>query len=151
MAQYMFGVGALTLASQLVGVLRDVTLDISFTVKSLMGAYQFPVDVARGPGKVSGKAKYANFHGSLIAAALGTTATAGDVTYTNQLMGSGTTYTVSWTGTFRSQTITFSLPAVTITKWSAAFKNEDYADQDVEFEAFADGTGQVIVWSGAEQ
>lgn len=151
MAQYMFGSGALTVNSQLVGVLREVSLDISFTMKSLMGAKQFPVDVARGPGKISGRAKYANIHGSLIASALGTTASAGDVTYTNADMGSGTTFAVSWTGTFRSQTVTFSLPAVSIGKFAIGFKNEDYAEQDLDFEAFADGNGQVIVWTGAEQ
>lgn len=153
MAQYMFGSGTLTVAGQAVGVLQEVTLDISFTVKSLMGQNQFPVDVARGPGKITGKAKYANIHGSLVAAALGTTATSGDVTYTNQLMGSGTVFAITWQGAFRSETPTleFELPAVTITKFSVGFKNEDYAEQDLEFEAFADANGEVITWTGLEQ
>jgi hypothetical protein len=151
MAQYFFGSGQLTIAGQVVGVLKEVTLDISFTTKSLMGSLQFPVDVARGPGKITGKAKYAQIHGSLIAAALGDTATAGDVSYTNAAMGSGSTLAISWTGTFRSKVVTFALPAVVISKFSTGFKNEDYMEQDLEFEAFADGTGKVIDWTGEDQ
>jgi hypothetical protein len=151
MAQYFFGAGTLTVAGQAVGVLKEVTLDISFSVKSLMGQNQFPVDVARGPGKVSGKAKYANIHGSLVAAALGGTAVQGDITYTNAAMGAGSSFALSWTGTFRAQTVSFSLPAVTISQFSIGFKNEDYAEEDLSFEAFADSGGQVIVWTGAEQ
>ncbi len=48
------------------GTLQDVSVDFSFSVKSLMGQYQFPVAVARGAGKVSGKAKFANIDGPLL-------------------------------------------------------------------------------------
>ena len=42
------------------------SVDFSFSVKPLMGQYQFPVAVARGAGKVSGKAKVANIDGPLL-------------------------------------------------------------------------------------
>lgn len=151
MAHYNFGSGTLTVAGQAVGVLRECSLDIAFSTKSLMGQNQFPVDVARGPGKITGKAKYANIHGALVAAALGTTGSNGVVTYTNLAMGSGTTFAIGWTATYRTKTIAWSLPACTISKFAAGFKNEDYTEQDLEFEAFADAGGNVITWTGTEQ
>lgn len=41
------------------GVIQDVELDFSFTTKELMGQYQAPVAVARGPMKITGKTKAA--------------------------------------------------------------------------------------------
>lgn len=84
MSQYNFGVGDLTLISPAttaqaiqVGVLKDVSLDVSFTTKELRGAYQFPVDIARAGGKISGKAKSGLINGGVISAVLGTTPTTG--------------------------------------------------------------------------
>ncbi len=48
------------------GTLQDVSVDFSFSVKQLMGQYQFPVAVARGAGKISGKAKFANIDGPVL-------------------------------------------------------------------------------------
>ena len=45
------------------GTLQDISVDFSFSMKQLMGQYQFPVAIARGSGKVSGKAKFANIDG----------------------------------------------------------------------------------------
>lgn len=47
------------------GALQDVTLDISFSSKQLFGQYQFPIAFARGEGKITGKAKFANIDGPL--------------------------------------------------------------------------------------
>jgi hypothetical protein len=47
------------------GTMQDVSIDISFSTKQLMGQYQFPIAVARGEGKISGKAKYANIDGAV--------------------------------------------------------------------------------------
>lgn len=48
------------------GTLQDVSVDFSFSVKQLMGQFQFPVAVARGAGKISGKAKFANIDGPVL-------------------------------------------------------------------------------------
>ena len=48
------------------GVLQDLSLDISFDTKMLYGQNQFPVAVGRGKGKMSGKAKLAQFSGAMI-------------------------------------------------------------------------------------
>lgn len=48
------------------GSLQDVSVDFSFSTKQLMGQYQFPVAVARGAGKISGKAKFANIDGPVL-------------------------------------------------------------------------------------
>ena len=75
--QFSFGTGTLTLIPAgsnptpiEVAILQDINVDISYTEKDLRGADQFPVDIARGPGKISGKAKSGNIRGSLIAAVL---------------------------------------------------------------------------------
>ncbi|MEW6563319.1 MAG: hypothetical protein AB1400_08840 [Pseudomonadota bacterium] len=80
MAQYSFGAGVL-FARQLTdasgtaianptpiefGVLQDVTLDVSFDLKQLYGQNQFPVAMARGKGKITGKAKAAEINGGLL-------------------------------------------------------------------------------------
>jgi hypothetical protein len=47
------------------GVLQDIQIDFDWTDKELYGQYQFPVAVARGQGKISGKAKFAQILGLL--------------------------------------------------------------------------------------
>lgn len=79
MAQYAFGAGVL-IGTQLTdstgtaitnpspvefGRLQEVSLDISFENKTLYGSNQFPVEVGRGKGKVTGKAKAAQINGLL--------------------------------------------------------------------------------------
>ena len=67
--QIQFGVGNLILTRTDVayatpvkfGVIQDCEIDFDFTNKMLIGQLQFPVDVARGEGKITGKAKIANF------------------------------------------------------------------------------------------
>jgi hypothetical protein len=52
------------------GVLQDVTLEYSSSKKFLMGQNQFPVASADVDAKLTGKAKFAQFRGALLAAAL---------------------------------------------------------------------------------
>ncbi len=236
MAQYNFGTGALYITDSStpaqttqVGVLKDVTIDISVDTKELRGAYQFPVDIARAGGKISGKAKFAQISGRLINAILNgtqtagqtvigsnnesgtvpatsaytitvanttgwsdlgvydvsaskfmtrvtssptagqysaaagvytfsaadashsvqisysyTSATANTVALTNQLMGSGTTYILNVFNTYKGKNIGIKLNAVTLGKYALGLKNEDFSDQDVDFMAFADASGNVI-------
>lgn len=47
------------------GGLQDVSIDSSFDVKELYGQFQFPIAVARGQGKITGKAKFAQVSGAL--------------------------------------------------------------------------------------
>lgn len=72
-----FGAGYLSLIPAganptpvVVGVLKEVSIDIDQTLKELRGAYQFPLDVASGAGKIGIKAKAADLKGDLIAAIL---------------------------------------------------------------------------------
>lgn len=58
-----------------VGILQDVSVDISFEGKQLYGERQFPVAIGRGKGKISWKAKSGDFSGGLLGAlVLGATA-----------------------------------------------------------------------------
>jgi hypothetical protein len=47
------------------GILQDVQIDWDWTTKELWGQYQFPVDIARGQGKITGKAKFARIFGAI--------------------------------------------------------------------------------------
>jgi hypothetical protein len=67
MPQFSFGSGFLygipsgtNPTPVLFGTLQDVSLDISFTIKKLMGQFQAPVAVARGAASYTGKAKAAS-------------------------------------------------------------------------------------------
>lgn len=68
--QYSFGSGVLygrsltnTPATPVrFGGLQEVTIDFTFNVKELYGQYQFPIALGRGTGKITGKAKFAQFN-----------------------------------------------------------------------------------------
>jgi hypothetical protein len=47
------------------GVLQDIQIDFDWTDKELYGQVQFPIAIARGQGKISGKAKFAQILGLL--------------------------------------------------------------------------------------
>jgi hypothetical protein len=46
-------------------ILQDVQIDWDWTTKELWGQFQFPVDIARGQGKITGKAKFARIFGAI--------------------------------------------------------------------------------------
>jgi len=46
-------------------ILQDVQIDFDWTTKELWGQFQFPVDIARGQGKIAGKAKFARIFGAI--------------------------------------------------------------------------------------
>src|SRR5690242_206545 len=47
------------------GILQEVQIDWDWTTKELWGQYQFPLDIARGQGKITGKAKFARIFGAI--------------------------------------------------------------------------------------
>ena len=73
--ELIFGIGALwgtrndvaNVGPDQFGVLNDNSIDFSFELKELYSQYQFPIDIARGKGKIAGKAKMARIFGSLYA------------------------------------------------------------------------------------
>jgi hypothetical protein len=219
----------------LFGVIQDVQLDMSYTLKELMGQYQSPVDVARAGLKITGKAKvatiYSQLYNSLFFGAntlntstillfalseahsvpgsstytvtatnaatfvadqgvfyaatgvqlqRGATATGIGVysvnettgvytfnsadasaallfnydytansggyktSYTNQLMGSGPTFSMLLANSYNSNVLNARIYAAKSSKLSLPFKNQDYVLQDFEFTAFANSAGNVI-------
>jgi hypothetical protein len=100
---YAFGTGLLALVPAgsnptpvQVGVLKDVSLDMSFTTKELRGSYQFALDIARAGAKISLKAKTATINGSLISQLM-----AGSTITTGSTIGvQGETGTVPATSTY---------------------------------------------------
>jgi hypothetical protein len=243
MAQPLFGTGLLVLTPTTAGVvtpiqvavLKDISLDISYTKKDLIGNLQFPVDTAKGEGKLSGKAKSGYFAGGLISAILsGSTTTVGskvgvfgesgtvpgtpyqitvagsatwlsdlavfDVTaqkfltrvasapatgqysvaagvytfaatdtnhvmsisydktsaavgttiaLTNQMMGTNTAFSLKLYNNYQAigggaNSSGLYLPMVVIPKLSFAFKNNDFFEKSIDFEAIADGAGNIM-------
>ena len=47
------------------GILQDVQIDWDWSTKELWGQFQFPLDIARGQGKIAGKAKFARIFGAI--------------------------------------------------------------------------------------
>jgi hypothetical protein len=72
--QYQFGSGNLygmllsggVLVPRKFAALQDVSIDFSFNLKELYGQSQFPLTIARGQGKITGKAKAANINGAMM-------------------------------------------------------------------------------------
>ncbi len=61
------------------GAMQDISVDFSFSVKELYGLYQFPIDVARGTAKITGKAKVARFQALLFNQLFGENQTANEM------------------------------------------------------------------------
>lgn len=95
MSQFAFGSGMLWMTPQtdafgniiavptplMVGVLQEGSVEISYDTKTLHGQNQFAVATARGKGKISGKAKFAQIFGDMFnSIVFGQGATAGLVT-----------------------------------------------------------------------
>lgn len=71
------------------GVLQDLSIDISFDTKTLYGQQQFPVAVGRGKGKLSGKSKAAQLSAVAInSLVFGQTLTAGEQSMYYDVAGS---------------------------------------------------------------
>lgn len=47
------------------GILQEVQIEWEWTTRELWGQHQFPVDIARGQGKITGKAKFARIFGAI--------------------------------------------------------------------------------------
>ncbi len=47
------------------GILQDVQIDWDWMTKELYGQFQFPLDIARGQGKITVKAKFARIFGAI--------------------------------------------------------------------------------------
>jgi|SRR5579862_7305183 len=47
------------------GILQDVQIDWDWQTKELWGQFQFPLDIARGQGKITGRAKFARIFGAI--------------------------------------------------------------------------------------
>src|SRR5579884_1463265 len=72
--QLNFGVGTaigkrtdiLNAKPSFIGVLQDLEIDISVTLKELTGAFKMPIDVAPSAMKVTGKCKFARIQGASV-------------------------------------------------------------------------------------
>ncbi len=90
MSQYNFGVGTIigtrtdiaNTQPAFFGVAQDFEIDFNRTIKELIGQYQFPVAIAAGQFKITGKCKFARIQMSTVNNLfLGETLTAGTQTF----------------------------------------------------------------------
>ena len=73
------------------------------------------------------------------------TATGGKkVTFTNQLMGQITTFTLTLFNHYSTYDFGIKLFAVVVPKLSFAMKNVDYTMENLSFQAYANGSGQIL-------
>lgn len=81
------------------GILQDVQIDWDWQARELWGQFQFPVDIARGQGKITGKAKFARIFGAIYGDLFfGQTPAAGQVTVSENeaaTVPASTPYTVT--------------------------------------------------------
>ena len=87
------------------GTLQDISVDFDFTMKDLMGQYQFPVASARATAKITGKAKTANFSARALNLIFGSAVTNG-MQINTQVAEAGSiasaTYTAANSTTFQT-------------------------------------------------
>jgi hypothetical protein len=80
-------------------ILQDVEIDWDWQTKELWGQYQFPLDIARGQGKITGKAKFARIFGAIYGDLFfGQTPATGQLTVSEneaQIVPATTPYTVT--------------------------------------------------------
>lgn len=111
--QRNFGVGLLTFTPSgsnptplQCGILSEVSVDFTSTLKELMGQYRAPVDAALADFKLTGKAKFAQIRGGILSqimsgATLTSGSTAGAINEVGTIPGSGPyTVTVAHSATF---------------------------------------------------
>lgn len=168
MAQYSFGVGTmhatplsdgsgnsiLTPTPIELGVLQDNSVDISFDVKELYGSKQFAIDVARGKGKITGKAGVARLSGALFnsimfgqTVATGTVdAVARSVTPTEIPAGGTVTVTAPNSGTFVADLGVTDAKAVQLTRVAGTPTTGQYAVDEAGEYTFATADAAKIVF-----
>lgn len=157
---YSFGVGTLSAtpvvgSPAIFGTLQDVSVDFSYSEKELHGSSQFPVDVARGKGKVTikakaGEIKAARFNDLFMGGASVVSGSTTTVTMTNQPMGTTPFFSLAFSLTYEGKTVTLTFPRCTSTKLSMGFKNEDYTIPEMDITPCADASGNLWVMTVQE-
>lgn len=153
-----FGVGSL-IATPAVGspvtfgIVQDVGIDASFAEKLLYGSKQFPVDSARGQGKITLKCKHANLNVSayndlffsgtkVVGSGIST------VTMTNQDMGAAPYFSLAFSITYRSKTLMVTFVRCTSSKLGLPFKADDHTIPEIDITVLADDSGNIFTLTG---
>ena len=93
----LYGVSSVANASPVkFGALQGVSIDMSFTTKELYGQHNFPITVARGTGKIGGKASTATFQARAF----------NDLFFNNTLVSGKTVTMIDEAGTVATNTVT---------------------------------------------
>ena len=153
-----FGVGSL-IATPTVGspvtfaIVQDVGIDASFAEKLLYGSLQFPMDSARGQGKITLKCKHANinvsayndlFFGGTKVIGSGTST----ITMTNQPMGAAPFFSLAFSLSYRGKTLTVTFNRCTSNKLGLPFKADDHTIPELDISVLADDSGNIFTISG---
>ena len=68
----------------------------------------------------------------------------------NLSMGYAPTFAANLTVAYQGKMTTFNFPLCVAAKMALAFKNEDFSVPAFDFQAFDNGSGQVMTWSTSE-
>lgn len=136
----------------LVGVLQDVSVDISFDVKQMYGQNQFPVAVGRGKGKIDGKASMGQINGAMLNNLIfGQTVTSGQTLNYRDLTGStipSTPFTVTPTvpssGTWAADLGVLDSNGVPLTRVASAPTTGQYSVSAGVYTFAAADTGKTV-------
>ncbi|MDO9053415.1 MAG: hypothetical protein Q7U37_05735 [Gallionella sp.] len=149
---FLYGINAAANSTPIkLGKLQDVSFDFSFTLKELRGQSQFPLDVRRGSGKLTGKAKFAELNGRALNDLFfsGTSATGLLLSAVNEV-GTVTTATVTVANAATFDTdlgVVYGATGLPLTKVASAPAAGQYSVSVTGVYTFntADNTKQVLI------
>ncbi len=136
------------------GLIQECQIDLSFSTKQLYGQYQFPIAVARGEGKMTGKAKMAQVSGlAFNSLFFGQTLAAGQLATAfgeAHAVPAGTPYTVSATNASSfvdDYGVLYAASGLPLTKVSSAPSQGQYSVTAGVYTFAAADAGAAILFS----
>ena len=142
----VFGIGTLTIGGTAVGVLQNVSIDISTSSAELRGGGSLmPVKVAITERSITGSAEFAKLDPVIIEKILGGSSTG---TTTKTITVKDTDKPAEFALVLKEPTdgsnVSITLPRCISTSLGMAFAYDNFMIPSFEFTAMADGTGTVM-------
>lgn len=141
----VFGVGSLTIDGTEVGIVQNVSVDISTSQAELRGSgSKMPVAVVTTEKSITGSAEYAKFDGALLAKLTGGTHNTTDGTITVGADDESMAFALVLKSPADGSDITINLHKVVSTSLGLSFSLGDFTKPNFDFTAMADDLGDVM-------
>lgn len=139
----VFGIGSVTVDGTEVGILQNVSIDMSTSQAELRGGGSlYPVAVVPTERSISGSAEFAKFDGALLAKVIGGTYATGTLTVND------TDEPIEFVLVLKSPTdgsdISVTLHRCISTSFNMAFAYNDFVKPNFDFSAMATTDGEVM-------